>query len=229
MRTNLNPANVHLNLGIIRQQRNTFWLNYFQRSFRTAKSPLRAGHHHGAKGGSFFHRRLSTKSPNRGTCLSTTEIHLEERRSSNIETSTSSSTEGSHTKSPEMSKVKTANCQPSVLPRSTSQPQRVNTTTPPSSCDAVSASAPTPTRGRNRRSQLGQSLSVDNDHPTSPTKVSLPPPEIIISGRDEHPVACRDDDPLFQHRKGSASSEGSCGGRKSPRERLVQKMTRVFK
>jgi hypothetical protein len=66
---------------------------------------------------------------------------------------------------------------------------------------------------------------VDNDQPTSPT--SLPPPEIVISGRDDPQVV--DVDPFYQQRKGSASSEGSCGGRKSPRERLVHKMSRVFK
>ena len=137
-------------------------------------------------------------------------------------------------KSPDMSKV---NKSPpaTTIPRSSSQPQRVNaTTSPPSSCcDAAPGSPSSTSRGRTRRSQLGQSMSVDNDQEQllSPTGGSLPPPEIIISGRDDHqhPVVTLSDDLQQQQRKGSASSEGSCSGRKSPRERLVQKMSRVFK
>lgn len=206
-----------------------------QRSFRAAKSPLRTGHHHGAKGGSFFHRRLSTKSPNRGSILSATEINLgdDRRRSSNVETqSSSSSTSCDATqqqlhqqRSPELSKVKSTPCTPYSLPRSPSQPQQGSQTSCSSSSCATAAppSVSASAAARGRRPQLGQSLSVDNDVPMSATTL----PEIVISGRDDHLAV--HDDLLLQHRKGSASSEGSSCGRKSPREKLVHKMSRVFK
>ena len=68
-------------------------------------------------------------------------------------------------------------------------------------------------------------MSVEYDETVTSPGGSLPPPEIVISGRDEQ----LSEDQQQVQRKGSASSEGSCGGRKSPRERLVHKMTRVFR
>lgn len=170
-----------------------------QRSFRSTKSPLRSGHHH-AKGGSFFHRRLSSKSPNRGAYLSATDIQLDDTSGHDL----SSGTDPVH--------HKVTQCPPSCskifLPRSSSNPHQADPSSP-------SYSTPDPARapGRERgRTGLGQSLSVDDDiYP-----LTLAPPELVL--------------PLNEMtRKGSASSEGSTSGRKSPRERLVRKMIQVFK
>ena len=150
--------------------------------------------------------------------MSATEINLGEdrRRSSNVETTSTSQT-SSERKSPDLTMVISNTSTPHPhIPRSPSQPQNSK-----SSCSCATA-VPDSASTRGRRPQLGQSLSVDHELPASPTL-----PEIVISGRDEHLAV--DDDPLYQQRKGSASSEGSCGGRKSPRERLVLKMSRVFK
>ncbi len=173
-----------------------------QRSFRATKSPLRSGHHH-SKGGSFFHRRLSSKSPSRGPALSTTDIQLDESQSTVSDPSSHDLSLGTDPVSHKVTEC-LPSCTKLFLPRSSSNPYQAD----PSS-SSYSNPDPVSAPGRDRgRTGLGQSLSVDDDiYP-----LTLAPPETVLASR-----------------KGSASSEGSTGGRKSPKERLVRKMIQVFK
>lgn len=119
---------------------------FFQRSFRTSKSPLRSGSQQQGKGGSFFHRRLSSKSPNRSTYMSTTDIQLDDRRASPKESGHADLCHGFDLLQLKVKKC-SMSCSNILLPRSTSSLHQVDEPSTYSS-NPESADAPGGDRGR---------------------------------------------------------------------------------
>lgn len=159
-----------------REQRNKAF-SAFQRSFR--------GHHASSKtnkasGSSFFHRRLSSKSPSRSATTNiTTEIQVDHHGPHlNVDSSVDSGISNPDDSSNSNNGYKVTRSRSSTMNRSPSDGRRSNS---PHSAASPPATSVDPVGGRKR---LSASFSVDENSPRPPPQQQPPGVTVVHSSED---------------------------------------------